>query len=565
MTRAQAAVGVTAVALAIGCVLLMVEAGRRLYRTLGPSHAVAAADGSLYVVSHGRIHVFARDGERRQVIDLRTLGVATKPSDIALHADGRIALMDPDTSLVQRCRLPRGPCEALDLGLQRSDMQQLMPLNAAKLAIDERAQRYYVSDNAGQRLVIADFSGHVLARSAPRTVWYPNHLFVAAPGELSVVDTNHHRIATFDVHGDRVGRLLREVAADSSPVTRPGRQWPFDSAPMPGGETAVLIAADRMRDADLVVLDPSGTAVRRFDLGADSDPFDIERWGDRIVVADGTRYRLQALDFDGRPVAGFPRADFLEELSREHARARLWAELQLAARIGLVAVPLLAIVVLWRMGVPLVPPAPAPVVPNPANRARGVQWIAYDPAFVERDRRRSARLAWGVLPATFIALALFMWLFASAAFTRWGLVHLGPTLLLLALAPFLLVRGQRDVQRRRSAFRMGASDEGLRVVAAGARGAETENLVPWTEVYTDGMRLLAGTSLVMLRHPAAGDMFDRQALADAILSRIPPANVLGPARFAMQAARARPRESLLVAAAILLCIGLLGARRLGLL
>jgi hypothetical protein len=108
----------------------------------------------------------------------------------------------------------------------------------------------------------------------------------------------------------------------------------------------VLIARNHMQDADLVILDRDGRAQRRIDLGADSDPFDIERWGDRLVVADGTRYTLEAVSFDGAKVQGFPPAQFARELDREHRRADFWRDVRTAARIAMVAVPIAAIALL---------------------------------------------------------------------------------------------------------------------------------------------------------------------------------------------------------------------------
>src|SRR5438045_1795407 len=168
MKRAQALVAGVAIFLAVSCVVLMLEAGRRIYHSLGPNKAVASPDGSLYVVSHGRLHVFGADGPRPQAVDLDALGVNRKPSDIAVHRDGRVVFADPDTSLLQRCRIPDGPCEALDLQMRRVDAQELMPLNSVKLAIDEARQRYYVSDNAGHRIVIRLRRPRPLALEAAR-------------------------------------------------------------------------------------------------------------------------------------------------------------------------------------------------------------------------------------------------------------------------------------------------------------------------------------------------------------------------------------------------------------
>ncbi|MGZ5081667.1 MAG: hypothetical protein ACXWBT_19150, partial [Usitatibacter sp.] len=159
---------------------------------------MAAADGRLYLASHGKIHVFGADGARQRAIDLEALGLSPRPSDFDVYDDGRLLIADPNESALFRCA-PAGPCERIDPGLKRMPGQTLLPLNAAKLRIDETTQRYYISDNSGHNVLVTDFSGRLLGRSPTRTVAFPNQLAVTAPGELTVVDTGHRRLATFDV------------------------------------------------------------------------------------------------------------------------------------------------------------------------------------------------------------------------------------------------------------------------------------------------------------------------------------------------------------------------------
>jgi len=337
------------------CLALIVYAGQRIYGTIGPSRAFAAADGSLYLLSHGRIHVFGADGRRRQVIDLQALGVHPRPSDFEVHRDGRIVTTDPNDSLLNRCAVPSGPCERLDLGLRTGVAQEVRRLNAAKIHIDEAGQRYYVSDNSGHSVVIADFGGKVLGRSEPGTFRYPNELAVRKPGTLSVVDTNHWRVATFDVKGDHFGANLGNlwvggpgILPKSPRITRPGRYWPFDSVVLPDGETWVLIAREGMRDADLIVFGADGKPVKRIDLGDDSDPFDIEIWKDRVIVSDATNYRVEGLDLSGNRVAAFDDPAFAQELDEARALPQRWKMIRVAAQVTLMLTPFVALILAYR-------------------------------------------------------------------------------------------------------------------------------------------------------------------------------------------------------------------------
>ena len=65
MTRGQGAVAAIALAAAAACLYGIFAAGARIYESIGPSKAVAMPDGRLYLVSHGKIHIFAEDGKRR--------------------------------------------------------------------------------------------------------------------------------------------------------------------------------------------------------------------------------------------------------------------------------------------------------------------------------------------------------------------------------------------------------------------------------------------------------------------------------------------------------------------
>jgi hypothetical protein len=330
-------------------VALMIHAGQRIFGTIGPSRAMATPDGSLYLLSHGKLHVFGPDGMRRQAIDLATLGVPVRPSDFEIHRDGRLVITDPDHSVLHRCELPRGPCQALEVGLRGLPGQEVLPLNAAKLHIDDEAKRYYISDNFGHRILIADFDGRVLAQSPRGSVHHPNQLSLRKRGELTVVDTDYHRLVTFDVTGDRVGRVVGNMATDAPEIARPGRVWPFDSVRLENGETWVLIARGHMQDADVIAFDDLGKARRRVALDDDADPFDIEPWRGRVWVSDATHYRFESVALDGTR-GQIEDREFAAELAREREVPGRWRAIRTAAQVGMVLIPALGIFILWKLG-----------------------------------------------------------------------------------------------------------------------------------------------------------------------------------------------------------------------
>ena len=307
-------------------------------------------DGTLYLLSHGKLHQFGRDGKRMRSIDLAELGVPTRPSDFEMHRDGRLLITDPNRSVLHRCRLPAGPCEVLDVGLRSVAGQQVLPLNAAKIHIDDDARRYYVSDNFGFRVLITDFDGRVLGQSKDRAVRHPNQLAAHRQGELTVVDTDNRRLVTFDVSGDKFGRVVHELDTDRAMgIARPERRLPFDSVAFEDGTVWVLIARHHMQDADIVEFDADGFAKRRVALHDDQDPFDIERWRGRVWVADATNYRFESVDRNG--VRGeIEDREFIAEVAEARDGPRRWRVIRRAAQVGMALVPALGIFMLWRLG-----------------------------------------------------------------------------------------------------------------------------------------------------------------------------------------------------------------------
>jgi sugar lactone lactonase YvrE len=519
MTALRATVAGIALTAVGGCLYLLLAAGESLYATLGPTRMAVGADGTLQVVSHGRLHEFGADGTRRASIDLAALGVSRRPSELARHADGRVVFADPDTSTLSRCTLPSGPCERLDPGLSAAEQQSLLPLNSVRIAVDDAAQRYYISDNAGHRVVIADFSGRALAASQPGAFRYPNALAVTAPGELTVADTNHHRIVTYDVRGDRFGAVLREIATRVGASARQGRSWVFDAQAVPGGETWALVADGRMRNADVRVFDAAGRAIRRVDLGTESDPFAIRAWNSAVLVADATSYRIVNAAASGAPTA-LRDAEFARELDSERERVNDWRRWRLAAQAGLVAIPLAAILVLWMLREPL-PVRAAAASPGPAH---GVTWVGLDPDFVARTRRQIRTAAW-VVVALHVAIAAVL----SPAFFTGKVAMLVEMGLWLAASLLFFYFIFRSVSRGLGKERLGASATHLHVDAPGTVGGARAGTreVKWDDVYFDGRKLLAGPDFVVVSSPQTGWRFPQAEFMREIAARIPSRNHVG--------------------------------------
>ena len=539
MERGHGVVAAVAVAAVGACLGLIIYAGERMYESIGPSKAVALPDGSLYLVSHGAIHRFGADGKRRDAIDLGALGLTLKPSDLAVHRDGRVVVASPDGAELDRCDLSTRSCERIDPKLTQVPLQHSLPLNSVKVAIDDDRARYYLSDNAGHRVVATDFAGKRIAASKRGAFAYPNQLALEAGNVLRVVDTNHHRVAMLDASGDALDREVGAMPTAAAGIARAGRDWPFDALRTPAGETWALVADGGMKDADLIVYDATGKAVKRIDLGDDSDPFDIELWGDRVLVADATNYRVQAVSLDGRVANAFDDPAFAAELERAHDVPGLWRAARLAAQVGIGLVPLIAIVVLRHMGAPMglartAPPVPA-APPEGAKLSREIRWVAIDPGYFDAVQRRVVR---GMIPSVVIMVITFAltWYLFGEQLRAHGRMRDFTTPAIGIVAMFAFVPFIGHITRRQlGGYRLGASMAGLHYDfgrSAGYLSGSRSGVAPWREVYYDGKRILAGRKVLMTASPRGDAMFDAAALQREILPYVPKANFVSPGRLA---------------------------------
>ena len=551
MAHIRNMVAALAILSALACVALVIHAGNRINHTIGPSALAVDAQGRLHVASHGKVHAFDAAGIRIATADLEALGAPLMPSDIAVLGDGRLLLADAEGPVLVRCDTAAGRCERVAVELTPHTREHLVPGNAFKVFADEAANRLYLSDNGGHRLVIADLDGRTLEASpARRQLHFPNKLWISAPDRLSVVDTNHHRIATFDVFGDRVGPLVHRMGLDAKGVARPGRIWPFAAAVFPDGGHWALLARNGMKDADVVVFGEDGKARRRIDLGDDSDPFAIVRFGERAIVADATNYRLQAISADGKSVADFGDAQFRRELEQAHEVPRHWKQVRLGAQAGVVVAPLFAIFLLWRLGVPLQRPQRQPI-PAPAAEvrrplARDVRWLEIDTAFIARQSRLLRRLAL-MVGAAVAAMMAVVYLAGDEVLPSPKLRALAASVVALSVAvvglSFWLAR---RLQRRTGLLQLGASAAGLhfRVPALNLSWSDPamrEGVAPWADVHFDGRRLLAGRELIVVKPPLGEELFARDRFSSEILAHVPRDHFVSPYGLEMRALRAGNR------------------------
>jgi hypothetical protein len=511
----------------------------------GPSEVARAPDGTVWVASHGALHRFTEAGERKQMLSLGALGLGPIISELLALSDGTLVLAEAVPSAAYRCNPGESKCVAITAGFGRIGPTA----HALMVAADEQRGRWYFSDNANHRLILTDADGKVLDVSAPRRVMHPNELAVEKPGELMVVDTDHRRLVRISVERDVFGSDLWEMKTDSG-LSRPGRRLPMDFARSPEGDWWVLIAREGMKDSDLVLFGSDGKALKRIDLGPDSDPTRIAAVPGGLLVADPTRATLTRVSAKDGSAAPWGDSAFQAELDGLRASRSLWRALRLAAQALVVVFPLVGIFALWRLGERLPVPAQAAVPETPLPVSGGTRWLEVLPDF----RKRARRLAITMLVVLGGASIAMLYVFESAlqSFPRGVQIFFLATLAFTALAPvILLVRPPR-------AWRMRLGTDGKRFFLDW--GDDKLREYPFEALaVSNGRQLLVGRRLIPLRLGRGQSLFDEKELAGYVLSRIPPSNRVGPYQLFVRALRAGNRETqwsvvIMIAAVVLVAL-----------
>jgi hypothetical protein len=518
----------TIAGMALSFVVLFYAGDRLGVGTYGPSEVARAPDGTVWVASHGSLHRFTEAGERKQVLSLGALGLGPIISELLALSDGTLILAEAVPSAAYRCNPGALKCVPITAGFGRIGPTA----HALMAATDEQRGRWYFSDNANHRLILTDADGKVLDVTAPRRVMHPNELAVEKPGELMVVDTDHRRLVRIPVERDVFGPDLWEMKTDSS-LSRPGRYLPMDLAQSPEGNWWVLIAREGMKDADLVLFGSDGKALKRIDLGPDSDPTRIVSVPGGLLVADPTRATLTLVSAKDSSAAPWGDSAFQAELDGLRASRSLWRNLRLAAQVLVVVFPLVGILALWRLGERLPVPGQVATPETPRPVSGGIRWLEVLPEFRKRVRRLAITML-VVVGGTSIAL-LYAFESAFQGLPRAAKVFPLVILAFMALAPVIaLARPPR-------AWRTRLGTDGKRFFLdrgdGKLRGYPFEALV-----VSNGRQLLVGRRLIPLR-VGLGPLFDEKELAGYVLSRIPPSNKVDPYRLFVRALRAGNRET----------------------
>ncbi|HEV2333411.1 MAG TPA: hypothetical protein VGV16_09640, partial [Gammaproteobacteria bacterium] len=168
-----------------------------------------------------------------------------------------------------------------------------------KLWVDEQAQRIYVADTDQQRLVMLDYTGRILS-SKEKALQFPNQLQITAPGELTVVDTNHNRFVTYAVTPDAIGAELKTVPqAEWLGLPLIDDYFPTGFVQAGDGSQWAVIAGDNLTRGMLFHRPSSGGEATLIPLPAGADVLTLAATDHDVLVPDNANYRIHAIGYDG--------------------------------------------------------------------------------------------------------------------------------------------------------------------------------------------------------------------------------------------------------------------------
>src|SRR6185437_9596926 len=158
-----------------------------------------------------------------------------------------------------------------------------------KLAVDEQAGRIYVADTAGQRLLILDMQGGILAEDT-NDLAFPNQLILTHRGTLLVTDTNDYRLLEFSITPDSFGPAPQEISVAGWPGFK-SRSFPAGVGENADGSRWVVLSDNGIAHGALYRLAPGAAEPIPVALPA-GDVLDVAARADDVLVPDMARYRI---------------------------------------------------------------------------------------------------------------------------------------------------------------------------------------------------------------------------------------------------------------------------------
>lgn len=536
----------------------------------------AQAGEHVAVIANKALHVLDAAGQRIARQDLQSLGLTEAPNDMDWTVDAQQRVeawfFDDTGPRVLRCtwspeQLRLQDCRNAMAGPQLKANPRSL---AVHLAVDTAGQRVFIADAKGGRVQVFDLDGKALTSTDPQTLplAFPNRLRYLGDDTLVVADNDNRRLIWLRVTPGQPPKLLRSLHAADHGKARSGRGKVTDVAFGPDGTVWMLAVKQRQRDGDVLVFDAQRLPVARAALAEDSDPLVIDALGDTALVADYTHIRINRIDTKGRDLGAFGGAAFQAALAPLQAQARAGAWWRTGAMAGGAVVIVVGLLLGWLFGQK--PKRPGQF-DNQAKLALAdlggadtrlefpvvlLQTVAY------RKALRKHVLVLGLLPAFMFVMPILIlagpWPTLGGLEKILGNWKLMSIVLLgmaaLCISAWLLWRDVwQAAELRVTEHRLGWIQGGKVACAA-----------PLKAVYASTNALLIGSKVIRFRMHARSanvgePMFDMDLLNRAVLSRLPPQQLVDDQALAWRAFKNKPLVQKLLLGGLFAAIVLLAA------
>ena len=409
----------------------------------GPAQLLRAPSGQVYIQVGNRLLQHDPQGGFVRSINLTDLGVTRVIGGIVFFPNGDL--------LLRRGSDPRGLLDNLRAygrmknrrsifdakpgdGLARCDLQQLQCAPFGTAPIDFRSTFHAYVDPQGDTVWFSDTPRHTLRRFSAggeqlavidTGVRFPNQLLVD-DGRLLVADTNHNRIAAFDIGGPELPQTAESIDVIPGEASMRGERWPTHFARV-GDHWWINNMRSNMRNGGIYVFDSGWRFIERLALPEGADPIAILPFGTGALISDWDNLRVYRLDAAGRRLDDLESAGLEAVLRDTHEQRRFYGVVSWLG-IGLFVLVLAGLVLRGLLEPAAKRPARSPMAAAGAT-APPDDWVWFrpQPALVRRSERgaRVALAAMLLLMATFVVLAIVR--------AQW-LILLGLALPLLGLA-----------------------------------------------------------------------------------------------------------------------------------
>jgi hypothetical protein len=496
----------------------------------GISAMRAMPDGKLAVVANHALHVLDASGKRVSRQPLSALGLDEDPNDMDWTADaqGRMEawFFDDSGPRVVRCGWDDGKRELARCAAAMSGPQLKASANsrAVHLAVDRAGERVFIADAQGHRFQVFDLAGKLVGSSNRESVslFYPNRLRYLGDNTLAIADNDHHRLVWARVEPGRPPKVLRTLDAAAHPQSRSNRTKVTDAAFAPSGAMWMIAMKQGQKDGDILVFN-GDKPVARVELPAGADPVVVESLGPHAVVGDFFLIKLHLVDAAGKYLGEFGDAAFAAEMVSLQALSRASARWTTGSMIAGGLVILSGLLLGWRYS-----ERPSHGGrPQPASSAstEGAEPLRFPVILEQTPQYRAAMRKHMVLLA--VVLLLMLGMLGALVLIRNELISrpffLQAAVGLLAMMGFTAWFVQ-DAFRPRE-LRVTASRVGC------FRGRQRIAESPLGEVFASRRALLIGRLQLpyQMASPELGKippMFDPELLDRALLTRLPPANLV---------------------------------------